>query len=95
MINDPITVRTFQGTTELCNLVAFCYHATFELFCGPAGPDEDDGGSLCHQPVELEQRRELVVVLIDVDVQLLDALDCQVLVCQSQHVGLRREAIGV
>lgn len=61
--------------------MSLCCHATFKLFCGFTSSDENYGGSLCHQSVELQQRRILVVVLVDVNVELLDALDRQILVC--------------
>lgn len=95
LIDDPVTVGAFQSTTELRNFVSLSYHATFELFCSSAGSHEDDGGSLSHETVELQQRRVLVVILVDIDVQLLNALDSQILVGQRQHVSLRREAVGV
>jgi hypothetical protein len=50
---------------------------------------------LCHEAIELKQSRVLVRVLIDVDIELLDALDRQLLMGQGQYVGIGRKTIGV
>jgi hypothetical protein len=60
-----------------------------------AHPNKDNGRSLCHETIKLEQSRVLVGILVDIDVELLDALDGQLLVSQSQDVGTWRKALGV
>ena len=71
------------------------YHALLELLRGLSGADEDDGRSLRHQAVELQQCCKLVVVFINVDVELLDALDGEIFVGKSKDVGVWRKAVGV
>jgi hypothetical protein len=75
--------------------VSLRYHALLELLRSLSGADEDDGGSLCNQAVELQQCCELVVVFIDVDVELLDALDGEIFVGKSKLVGVWRKTFGV
>ena len=71
------------------------HHALLELLGSLSGPDENDGGSLCHQAVELQQCCKLVVVFINVDVELLDTLDGEIFVGKSEDVGVWRKTIGV
>lgn len=71
------------------------YHATLELLSSFACSDEDDGRGLGHETVELQQSFVLVVVLVDINVELLDALDGQILVSESKNVGIGREAVCV
>lgn len=58
-------------------------------------PDKDDRGCLGHEAIELEQSRKLVLVLVDVNVELLDALDGQLLVRKRQNVGVGRESVRI
>jgi hypothetical protein len=75
--------------------VTLCDHALLELLGRPSRSDEDDGRGLGHQTVELQKCRVLVVILVDVDVELLDALDGELLVSQSQRVRIGCEALCV
>lgn len=50
---------------------------------------------MCHQSVELEQSSVLVIVPIDVDIQLLDALDGKFVMRERQLIGIRGEFVGI
>jgi hypothetical protein len=60
-----------------------------------AYPDENNRRRLCHESVELEQRRELVLLAVDVDEELLNALDGQFIMRQRQYIGVGCKALSV
>lgn len=58
-------------------------------------PDEDDRRSLGHKTVEFEQGGVLVRVLVNVDVELLDAFNGKFFMCERKDVGVGGEAVSV
>jgi hypothetical protein len=62
---------------------------------GDTHSDENDRRCLCHKTVELEKSGVFVLVLVDIDVQLLNALNSEFFVRQGQHVGVGRKLVGI
>lgn len=106
-INDSITLGTLHTTGQGGDGVTFGDHATLDFGGRMTGlktisnfsfvissstyPDEDDGRSDGEQPVKLNKVLIFFLLASAIHVELLNALNCQLLVLKSDFIGTGSE----